>query len=274
MTYIKGKLFDDKVVLLSKKTVDVSGSWIGLNKSFNAEAYDSNTLKFFFERLSNKSDAIFFDIGANTGSFCLLSKFTNSKCYAFEPQRNVYRLLKLNIIANDLAKRVFPLRLALGAERGKMLELKVPEKNEGLASFGQMDAKGVVKKEQNRLETLDGFVGSKKLKKIDMIKIDVEGFEQFVLEGAKEVLQKFKPELLVEYPKTYQCGYSPTKIIRSMNELGYSCFVLSEEDLYFYHKKRSNLKLGSKKILLNFFKVSAMLLKHSQVMNYFRNFYK
>ena len=161
--------------------------------------------------------------------------------------------------------------MAFGAEKGKQLELNIPEKEEGMASFGNIKSEGRVKKEKNQLKTLDGFVMSKKLNQIDIIKIDVEGFELFILEGAKETLKKFKPELLVEYSKTYQCGYSPIKIVKLMNKLGYSCYVLSKEDFFFYHKKGSNFKLGIKKSLVNFSKLSTLLLKHSKLSNYIRN---
>ena len=46
--------------------------------------------------------------------------------------------------------------------------------------------------------SLDQFIINENVKKIDMIKIDVDGIEFDILNGAKEIIKKFKPILIVE----------------------------------------------------------------------------
>ena len=53
------------------------------------------------------------------------------------------------------------------------------------------------------VKTLNSFVNENDIKKIDILRMDVEGFEYSILLGANEVLEKFKPKLFIEIHKMY-----------------------------------------------------------------------
>jgi FkbM family methyltransferase len=129
------------------------------------------------------------DAGAHIGTHTLtLARAVGplGRVYAFEPQRKLHRELVHNMRLNQV-DNVVALRFALGDEPG-VIEMRAPvEGNEG----GTPVDKGGEKAE---LRTLDSFGFSN----VSMLKIDVEGFEDAVLDGAKETIERSKPVILIE----------------------------------------------------------------------------
>ncbi|MGO4708953.1 FkbM family methyltransferase [Chryseobacterium sp. 2TAF14] len=147
-----------------------------------------------------QNDAVIFDIGANVGTFLYQfeNKLNHKNIYAFEPNK------KLNI----RLKRLFPTMnissVALSDEN-TTAQFKVPIiKGKMVASRGTLNTSYKEKDEENsytetvEVVKLDDWAKSKNIKKIDFIKIDVEGNEMKTLFGGKESIQKFRPTLMVE----------------------------------------------------------------------------
>jgi FkbM family methyltransferase len=144
--------------------------------------------------------AVILDIGANVGTFLyqLEKKLNHEHIYAFEPNKKLYRRLK----------RLFPtmrvLPLALSDEN-TTAEFKVPIINgKMIASRGTLNTsykeKGEEKSytEKVKVIKLDDWAAIEHFNKLDFIKIDVEGNEMKTLRGAKQIIKKFKPTLMVE----------------------------------------------------------------------------
>lgn len=137
-------------------------------------------------------EGIFLDVGANLGNHTLFfSKIMGKKCYSFEPNDQVYSALVQNIKLNALEEKVKCFNTALGRQSGKASIRSVLENNLGSTTLE-------VQKEDGEIDvkTLDSMIV--KNESIALIKIDVEGFEFEVLEGAKETIKTHKPILLIE----------------------------------------------------------------------------
>lgn len=145
-------------------------------------------------------NAVILDIGANVGTFLyqLEEKLNHEKIYAFEPNKKLYRRLKR--IFPEM--RVFPLALS---DENTTAEFKVPIINgRTVASRGTLNTsyreKGEEKSytENVKVIKLDEWAAIENFTRLDFIKIDVEGNEMKTLSGAREVIGKFLPVLMVE----------------------------------------------------------------------------
>jgi len=139
------------------------------------------------------------DIGANIGTTTLelLRQRPGVTAVAFEPDPSNFSLLKLNVIANGMGRRVRTERLALGDVTGQ-LELELADSNYGdhrvrvstatPDAFGERDRK-VIRVPGARLDDVEGLtIGPDTL-----LYIDTQGFEGHVLAGAPVALSRRPP---------------------------------------------------------------------------------
>lgn len=153
------------------------------------------------------------DVGANIGAHTLwLARAVGptGAVIAFEPQRLVFQTLCANVALNSLTN-VHCLQRALGPERGAItvptLDPTRPQ------NFGGLSIEGHQTGEQVDLARLDDMG----LPRCDFIKLDVEGMEQGVLEGARETIAKYRPLLYVENDRKDRSD----ALIRCIAALGY-----------------------------------------------------
>lgn len=141
-----------------------------------------------------KKGDVVLDAGAHYGFYTLLaSRLVGAKgcILAFEPHLHNYRRLVANLRLNG-TKNVKTFNLALG-ELNSQAKLYTDGESGTYSTFFKRGAHY-----QNvtmvRLDTIATQMG---LEKLDLIKIDVEGAELSILEGARETMQKFKPKLTI-----------------------------------------------------------------------------
>jgi FkbM family methyltransferase len=145
-------------------------------------------------RRSLSNDSIVIDVGSNIGiTTTILSRFvSNGHVISIEPNPEVFNILELNIKQNDL-KNVRPLQIALTDSQGEVAFN--PD-----SAFGHL----LLQDNQNfggisvEATTLDLLVESLDLPKVDLIKIDVEGFEPNVIAGAQKTIARFQPMIYCE----------------------------------------------------------------------------
>ena len=127
-----------------------------------------------------RADDLFIDIGANVGAYTILaSGAVGARTLAFEPSPFSFRYLVQNVRLNDLGAKATPLNLALGSAEG-VLHL-----TEGLGTENYVSPTGAsASTTQVRVTTLDTALAGLHPA---VIKLDVEGFEHEVIEGAGAV---------------------------------------------------------------------------------------
>lgn len=238
---ISAKFIEDKVVLLDKRIRTTQGSW---NSEY--QLHDPLTVKLVYselnQRLAKKEQAILIDIGANTGSFSLLPVASKKiKVFAFEPNLAVADILRSNVELNDIQENVIILPVGI-SDKYALLNLNVPGNSEtGLATFGENvlrfdpKHKSTVTSLVNTLDNLAKII-LKPDEQIDVIKIDTEGWEYYILQGARQTLLTHKPAILLEFNhiNMKQAEVEPEQINTLLNELNYKCEVHGE-DLFCIH---------------------------------------
>ncbi len=152
-----------------------------------------------WNKLSEKSNWIF-DIGANTGMFSILGKSMNPKAtvHAFEPITRIFARLKENVEMNHLDVNLH--EIAMSNESGTAKIFDIASDHHYHASLKESEVahhEGVTYTEI-KTDTLNNFVGSVNAEGCDLMKIDVEGFEIEVINGALDVIKKYRPSILIE----------------------------------------------------------------------------
>lgn len=153
-----------------------------------------------------KPGEVVFDIGCRFGSWTLPALAAGAIVFAIDPCRDSFFPLATQLCLNQIDVRCRHLPIMLGNEN-KIADFYAKE-NAG---------KGEGTPEKRMMFTFDVF--AMPLPRLDWIKIDVEGAELEVLQGAKESLQKFSPRVIVEYHE--QFGASIKAIQDYMRSLRY-----------------------------------------------------
>jgi FkbM family methyltransferase len=186
--------------------------------------YEPQTVRVFCKLA--KESGLVVDVGANTGLYTLLACAANrdSKVIAFEPVPRIYSLLVANIEANSWNNRCKLLNMAVSNVEGET-KLHVPfsdvPKTASLHSRGFRGCAGhLIDVFQT---TIDAIIPENQ--RVDLVKIDVEGFEDYVLEGMRRVLADSAPTLIVECNVD---GPFP-KVEAILSQFGYDFFHVRRE---------------------------------------------
>jgi FkbM family methyltransferase len=149
--------------------------------------YESNLHKWIPE---NKN--LFIDIGSNFGTYTILAlkKKKYNKVISFEPNKEVFLLLKKNVELNKLEEFTTLENIGLG-EKEKEVYFKCEKNHTGVSRIVKEKTEENIK---IKIISLDIYLLKNNInsKDIDFIKIDVEGYEKNVLEGMKKTLNQLK----------------------------------------------------------------------------------
>jgi FkbM family methyltransferase len=172
-----------------------------------------------------KPESIVFDVGANIGFLTLrfASICTQGRIYAFEPSKKNFECLHRNLALNNFSN-INVYRLALGEQTEPKQLHEVYSFNTGANRI--LNASAENRSETISVDTLDNVVGELGLRRMDILKIDVEGYELFVLRGGEKTIQQFKPILFVELADDNLKAHGLTShdIVRFIHRLDYTIF--------------------------------------------------
>jgi FkbM family methyltransferase len=233
---IQAQLFDDKYVTVDDRTALLGGSFY----YDPLRAYSPLPLKWAYEQLIRYPKAVLLDCGASTGSFSLLSAHhPDLTAYSFEPVELTYRILRENIYLNGLVDKVYPQRLGVSDSDGyDTLHTVIADGGKGVSIVGGKPAyhKAV---EDSKIQTvkLDTFCELGNIVPT-FIKIDTEGSELLVLQGAEETIKRYHPFLLFEHSteNSDQFGIVASRAIEMIEEWGYVWQNPEGMDIWATHK--------------------------------------
>jgi FkbM family methyltransferase len=223
--YIKGK-----DIYISKNSIENNPyTWQDM-------PYEVELIDFFYnevEKLNNDNILNIVDIGAQSGAFSLMSQFfPNTIWYCFEPDPLNFSLLSENILLNNITNaKLFS--EALSDKVGEC-EFNICKNHRGLNTLGKK-LKRFTKEESIminvKLNTLDNIFEENK---VDLIKIDTEGAEYSILQGAKSLLKKSSPKILLEYSNDNlsQFNLSIHDLNNLIEDLNYKISWIKNENIF------------------------------------------
>lgn len=147
-------------------------------------------------------EMIILDIGANIGYYSVLFadivEEGTGHVYSFEPTPSTFKTLQDNIYINRFSDTTITLhKVALYKENTEMeFQIYDPKLYSGLNTLGNRDIilngeRLIPEVQKVKCITLDSYAKEKSLKKVDFVKLDVEGSELHVLQGGVKLLQNY-----------------------------------------------------------------------------------
>lgn len=179
---------------------------------------------------------VYFDIGANIGVNAIFASMlvgNSGKVYAFEPEQANYDLLLENILLNNITN-IIPVQCAVLNEN-KISTIYKSKTNYGDHIVDLLEAfqnhHYINSGEVNGI-TLDTFVESmpeSEISKLKLIKIDTQGSDIKVLEGALKLIKSYKPDIIIEYSPNHLSaqGYSPFDLLSFIDRNRYIPYKMS-----------------------------------------------
>ena len=177
----------------------------------------------------------FFDIGAHFGYFSLLGAEIvgiEGKVFSFEASKSTFRILSDNI---NSYSNIEIYNQAVSDKKSKLSFYEFPalysEYNSiEITQFENTDWYSKNQPQEIKVEaiSLSDFVEAKRVNP-EVIKIDVEGAEYLVIEGAKELLKNQSPKIILEFLNSTRKNEAHLKAQRLLELLGYAAFFINKE---------------------------------------------
>ena len=171
-------------------------------------------------------DAVILDIGANIGIWARLfsAHVPSGRVYAFEPSPTTFRRLERNC---SVASNISCICAAVGEKTGQI-------------GFSPDECDPVLRHIEPEIATTDSlvrvwnlgdWVAAEKISRIDLIKIDVEGFEEEIIVPSINVICRFRPFVVFEFIEMFASSRSRFKgkrLFEIFREVGYSVYRLDK----------------------------------------------
>jgi FkbM family methyltransferase len=194
--------------------------------------YEATELEVFMSLAAASRRII--DVGGNIGLYAVLGAkhlLPGGMVYTFEPIKENITYIHKNLALNNLAERVRVEPFAVGKDNG-VLTLHLSKDNVGNHSAARDNVKDAEGTAQAPRVSLDAYVAgdSSLADQADILKIDVEGYDGLVLEGAQSLIGRRKPTLFAEFiPDLMEnCGYDPARFISMLFSAYTTCYLVDE----------------------------------------------
>ena len=227
--------FNKEIEFFFKKFFFPEGFLLKRRLQRSIKRNDEQEINLVKKFIKSGTDSI--DVGVYRGVYSYEMSKYSEKVHSFEPNPIIFKYINKNL--KKFIKNIHLYNFAL-SNQNKTINLKIPIRNsnsnkEIFEEYYEM-GKATIHNENN-FENYENFeIQTKKIdefnfdNKISLIKIDVEGHELEVIEGAKNTIKRDKPVLLVEIEKQYT-KKEVAESINFINSLGYKSYFFNKKDL-------------------------------------------
>jgi FkbM family methyltransferase len=204
------------------------GDWLG-QYVYLTGVYEPPTARVIAELL--QPGDTFIDVGANSGFFTLLASHRvgpTGQVFSFEPVPSMRKRLLENISLNAMSN-ISVHDVAVSNTEGVLPLFEGPEGHKGISSLRHIDNSATTI--EVKTVPLDAF--SDTFSAVSLVKIDVEGAEQLVLEGMSNILKEDHPNVVIEITDDYlqAFGHNAIRLASHLTEMGYRMYAIRAEGL-------------------------------------------
>jgi len=193
------------------------------------EPLETKILKYFAA-----DGGLVVDIGANVGYYAVeLGKILGEKgkLIACEPIPESFEQLEGNVQLNSIQHKVSCYQIAISNFHGSLTLYKPEISGSSASSARNLHPTESSIELEVPVTTLDTLLNSLNIQNCELIKVDVEGAELMVIQGALDSVKRFKPVIFLELLRKWsaQFNYTPNELLEILLPLGYRCFAVSEQ---------------------------------------------
>lgn len=173
------------------------------------------------------------DVGAHHGFYTLLSSTrvgSTGRVFSFEPSERERKSLQDHVSLNRCGN-VNIQGMAVGNENKEVDLYLVNGDETGCNSLRPPVGVGGTSVARTQVTRLDDWITAQGIERVDFIKLDVEGGEREALQGAEELIERFRPAILAEVYdlRTRPWGYAAREIVQMLAQRNYRWFRLTED---------------------------------------------
>ena len=205
------------------QVVDVQGSLMELNlkdRGINADLFINRIREAQATRYVQKIMQPWWtvvEIGANIGYYAMMEAKRVKQVYAIEPGPSNYQQLLSNVKLNKYTNiESFP--LAIGDHNGSMgFEIAKA------CNWSRIAVDETTEDVKVQMQTLDSFVRDHKIAHVDYLRMDVEGYEFAIIQGARKTIERDRPDMFIEVhrDRLADYGHSQLDFMEMMANYGY-----------------------------------------------------
>lgn len=183
-------------------------------------AYEREELFLLRDLAHAAGGGVFLDVGANVGHHTLFMSAHATEVHSFEPYPPVREVMEERLRANGVGNvHVHPVGLSQATE--ELPYFSADERNTGAGSF--IPEHDALNRPAGSLRVVNGdeYLDSLGLHRVDLVKIDVEGFESNVLAGLRRTLERHRPRVLMEFSETTRAALGSRQALEALLPAGY-----------------------------------------------------
>ena len=189
-----------------------------------------------FEKFVTK-ESIVIECGCHIGTHTLLLASLCHTLHGFEPMPKTYEILCKNVTANNIANTIL-YKKGVADKEGITQYSWIPDNNPGGSGLDNnpMGKPQWIKSTNEYIEVELVTIDALHFDKLDFIKIDVEGYEPLVINGAMNTIQQHKPVIVMKVWKNHQGGIDinyTKELFKNLLDIGYNVQQIAGPDFLF-----------------------------------------
>lgn len=191
--------------------------WSGVS-IHNTKSWEPHITNFLNRNF--KFDSVFVDIGSNYGWHAIKSSPYCKTVYSFEPQKFIHDIQTMSINENNITN-INLYNFGVG-DKNEIKEMSPIDYNSKSIHMGDLSIGNGG--ETINIKTLDSF----NIPKVDFIKIDVQGYEKYVISGATNTITTSKPTIIIEIEdhQLRRFNYDVVELFEQLRNLDYYIYFL------------------------------------------------
>jgi len=187
------------------------------------EPFELDLIEYLTDQITN---SVCLDIGCNMGQHTLIMAKRAYQVYAFDPLESVRKIAERRVEENDLTNVSF-FDFGLGSEESRHeFYFDSESQNNAMGSFIKTHSASSQSVGELRVRKGDDVINEISPTRIDLIKIDVEGFEGAVMAGLRSTISQFQPFIMFEVTSTSMPVFEKEGVLNFLTSTGYEFYEI------------------------------------------------